>query len=163
RTPLRAAVTGTMERDDFAVEKLHFQSVPGLYVTCNLYRPKDARGRLPAVVLLVGHYDRGRNGHKAFMQDHGMWFAKNGYVCLIIDTLTRGEIRGEHLGTYRFGRWWWQSRGYTPAGVECWNGIRAIDYLVSRPDVDADRIGVTGLSGGGAGTYWLAATDDRVK
>ena len=92
-----------------------------------------------------------------------MWFASNGYVCLIIDTLQLGEIAGIHHGTYREGRWWWHSRGYTPAGVECWNGIRGIDYLCSRPDVDPEKIGVTGISGGGATTVWVAAADDRVK
>jgi Prolyl oligopeptidase family len=92
-----------------------------------------------------------------------MWFASNGYICLAIDTLQLGEIPGIHHGTYREGRWWWQPRGYTPAGVECWNGIRAIDYLVSRPDVDPERIGVTGISGGGAATIWIAAADERVK
>ena len=56
-----------------------------------------------------------------------------------------------HHGTYREGRWWWHSRGYTPAGVECLNGIRGIDYLISRPDVDPERIAVTGISGGGRG------------
>ena len=70
-----------------------------------------------------------------------MWFAANGYVCLIIDTLQLGEIAGIHHGTYNLNRFWWQAAGYTPAGVECWNGVRAIDYLVSRPDVDADKIG----------------------
>jgi acetyl xylan esterase AXE1 len=100
KSQLQATVTGTLERDAFVVEKLHFQSRPGLYVTANLYRPKKVEGKLPAVLLFVGHYNRGRNGHKTFMQDHGMWFASNGYVCLIVDTLTRGEIPGEHLGTY---------------------------------------------------------------
>src|SRR5207302_3480350 len=60
-------------------------------------------------------------------------------------------------------RFWWHSRGYTPAGVECWNGVRAIDYLCTRPEVDAEKIGVTGISGGGASTVWIAAADDRVK
>ena len=92
-----------------------------------------------------------------------MWFASNGYVCLIVDTLQLGEVAGIHHGTYREGRWWWHDRGYTPAGVECWNGIRGIDYLVSRPDVDPERIGVTGISGGGATTVWIAAADERVK
>ncbi len=87
KTPLKATVTGTIERDAFVIEKLHFQSRPGLYVTGNLYRPKSATEKLPAVVFFMGHYNRGRDGHKAFMQDHGMWFASNGYVCLILDTL----------------------------------------------------------------------------
>src|SRR5262249_21907565 len=71
KTPLKATVTGTIEREAFVVEKLHFQSRPGLYVTANLYRPKLAAGRLPAVVLFMGHYNRGRNGHKVFLQDQG--------------------------------------------------------------------------------------------
>src|SRR5881296_959217 len=89
--------------------------------------------------------------------------ARHGYVCLMVDTLQLGEIAGIHHGTYREGRWWWLSSGYTPAGVECWNGIRGIDYLVSRPDVDPEKIGVTGISGGGAATFWIAAADERVK
>src|SRR5437879_493583 len=163
KTPLQATVTGTLERNNFVIEKLHFQSRPGLYVTGNLYRPKKAEGRLPAILYVCGHSGRGRDGNKTAFQDHGMWFATNGYVCLVIDTLQLGEIPGIHHGTYRAGRWWWQARGYTPAGVECWNGIRAIDYLVSRPDVDAERIDVTGISGGGASTIWIAAADERVR
>src|SRR5439155_1435406 len=62
-----------------------------------------------------------------------------------------------------FGRWWWASRGYTPAGVEAWNGIRALDYLETRPEVDRSRIGITGRSGGGAYSWWIAALDDRIK
>jgi hypothetical protein len=73
-----------------------------------------------------------------------------------------GEIAAMHHGTYREERWWWHSRGYTPAGVECWNGVRGIDYLVSRDDVDPQRIAVTGISGGGAATFWVAAADERV-
>lgn len=163
KTPLQAKVTGTLERDDFVVEKLHFQSRPGLYVTGNLYRPKKIDRKLPAVLYVCGHSSRGRNGNKSAFQDHGMWFASNGYVCLVIDTLQLGEIPGIHHGTYNQNRWWWQAAGYTPAGVECWNGIRAIDYLISRPDVDAERIAVTGISGGGATTVWIGAADERVK
>jgi dienelactone hydrolase len=163
KTPLHAAVTGTLERGDVVIEKLHFQSRPGLYVTGNLYRPRKTAGRLPAVLYVCGHSGRGRDGNKTAFQDHGLWFAHNGYVCLIIDTLQLGEIPGIHHGTYREGRWWWQARGYTPAGVECWNGIRALDYLVSRPEVDAARLAVTGISGGGAATFWIATADERVR
>jgi len=166
RTPLEAKITGTLEREEgFRVEKLHFQSRPRLYVTGNLYLPKDAKpgDKLPAVLYVCGHSGRGRDGNKTAFQHHGMWFATHGYACLIIDTLQLGEIGAIHHGTYRENRWWWQARGYTPAGVECWNGMRAIDYLQSRPEVDPDRIAVTGISGGGAATFWIAAADERVK
>jgi dienelactone hydrolase len=164
KTPLHATVTGTVERmkEGVVIDKLHFQSKPGLYVTGNLYRPKEGKGKLPAVLYVCGHSGKGRDGNKTAFQHHGVWFASHGFVCLIVDTLQLGEIPGIHHGTYREGRWWWQARGYTPAGVECWNGVRAIDYLVSRPDVDADRIAVTGISGGGAATFWIAAADERV-
>ena len=164
KTPLKATVTNTVTRGDVVIELLHYQSRPGLYVTGNLYRPKASRGhKLPAVLYVCGHSGRGRDGNKTAFQDHGMWFASNGYICLIVDTLQLGEVAGIHHGTYNRGRWWWQALGYTPAGVECWNGIRGLDYLVSRPDVDAERLAVTGISGGGASTVWIAAADERVK
>lgn len=163
KTPLHATVTGTLEHEGVAIEKLHFQSRPGLYVTGNLYRPKTVNGKLPTILYVCGHSGRGRDGNKTAFQDHGLWFANHGYVCLIIDTLQLGEIPGVHHGTYREGRWWWQALGYTPAGVECWNGIRALDYLVTRPEVDPERLGVTGISGGGASTFWIAAADERVR
>jgi len=163
RTPLNATVTGVLDRGDFVIEKLHFQSRPQLYVTANLYRPKKAEGRLPAVLYLCGHANKGRDGNKTAYQPHGIWLASHGYVCLMIDSLMLGEIASIHHGTYRENRWWWHSRGYTPAGVECWNCIRALDYLETRPEVDASRIAVTGRSGGGAYTTWVTAADDRVK
>jgi dienelactone hydrolase len=165
KTPLRAALTRTLERGDYVIEMLHYQSRPGLYVTANLYRPAkvEAGQRLPGILYVCGHSGRGRNGNKTAFQSHGLWFARHGYVCLVVDTLQLGEIAGIHHGTYREGRWWWLSRGYTPAGVECWNGVRGIDYLLGRPDVDPERIGVTGISGGGAATFWIAAADERVK
>lgn len=165
KTPLKATLTGTLEGDGYVVDMLHYQSRPQLYVTANLYRPKKvAEGhRLPAVLYVCGHSPRGRNGNKTAYQSHGIWFARHGYVCLVLDSLQLGEIAAIHHGTYREGRWWWHSRGYTPAGVECLNGIRGIDYLLSRPDVDPERIAVTGISGGGAATFWIAAADERVK
>ena len=165
KTPLQATVTRSLARDGYVVDMLHFQSRPGLYVTANLYRPASTREgrRFPAVLYLCGHSNKGRNGNKTAYQSHGIWFARHGYICLTLDSLQLGEIGGIHHGTYREGRWWWYSRGYTPAGVECWNGVRGLDYLLARPDVDPERIAVTGISGGGAATYWVAAADERVK
>jgi dienelactone hydrolase len=167
RTPLDPVVTGTLEHPEFTVEKLSFTSRPGLYVTGNLYIPRERAGPVPAVLYVCGHARVAENGvsfgNKTAYQHHGEWFARNGMVCLTIDTLQLGEIEGIHHGTYREGMWWWISRGYTPAGVEAWNCVRALDYLQSRPEVDGERIGVTGRSGGGAYSWWIAAIDDRIK
>jgi dienelactone hydrolase len=165
KTPLRATVTGTLKGDGYEIDLLHYQSRPRLYVTGNLYRPANAKAgeKLPAVFYVCGHSGRGRDGNKVAYQSHGIWFARHGYICLVVDSLQLGEIAAIHHGTYNLQRWWWHSRGYTPAGVEAWNGVRGIDYLISRPDVDAERIAVTGISGGGAATFWVAAADERVK
>jgi dienelactone hydrolase len=167
RTALNAVVTGKIEREDFTVEKLHYQSMPGLYVTANLYLPHDRSHPAPAILYVCGHAEVKTNGvsfgNKTAYQHHGIWFARHGYVCLVLDTLQLGEIQGDHHGTYRLGQWWWNARGYTPAGVEAWNSIRALDYLGTRPEVDATRIGMTGRSGGGSYTWTTAALDERIK
>jgi len=167
RTDLKVVITGKVERPDFVVEKLHFQSMPGLYVTANLYVPKDLKAKAPAILYVCGHGNNKKDGisygAKSAYEHHGAWFARNGYVCLILDTIELGELEGTHHGTYRDKMWWWHSRGYVPSGVETWNGIRAIDYLQSRAEVDPERIGLTGRSGGGAHTWWIGAMDDRVK
>ena len=166
RGDLHATKTGGFEHEGIIVENLHYQSRPGLYVTANLYRPKDTAGPLPAVLYLCGHANKIKDGisygNKAGYEHHGVWYAKHGFVCLIIDTVQLGEIRGTHHGTHRENRWDWISRGYTPAGVEAWAGIRGIDYLLTRPEVEKTKIGVTGRSGGGAYSWWVAALDDRV-
>ncbi|MCP4942106.1 MAG: acetylxylan esterase, partial [Planctomycetaceae bacterium] len=167
RTPLNARITGSVESDGVIAERIHFQSRPGLYVTGNFYRPVKQDAPLPAILYVCGHGRVKRDGvslgNKTHYQHHGAWFARNGYVCLTIDTIQLGEIEGIHHGTYREKMWWWNNRGYTPAGVEAWNCVRALDYLQSRDEVDGERIGVTGRSGGGAYSWWIAAIDERIK
>ncbi|MGZ8940798.1 MAG: alpha/beta hydrolase, partial [Limisphaerales bacterium] len=167
RSDLRATVTGQIEREGIVVEKVHFQSSPGLYVTGNFYRPAKVEKPLPTILYVCGHGQVKTNGvsygNKVAYQHHGAWFARNGYTCLTIDTIQLGEIEGKHHGTYRDGMWWWNSRGYTPAGVEAWNCMRALDYLETRPEVDKTKFGVTGRSGGGAYSWWIAALDERIK
>jgi cephalosporin-C deacetylase-like acetyl esterase len=167
RSDLKATITGEVEEDGIVIEKLHYQSMPGLYVTANLYRPKTVDKPLPTILNVCGHSLVVKNGYsygnKTGGGQHGLWYAKHGFVCMVIDTVELGEIRGEHHGLYSKDRWWWLDRGYTPAGVEAWAGIRGLDYLETRPEVDKTRFGVTGRSGGGASSWWIAALDERVK
>lgn len=167
RGDLHARTTRRTEFEEFVIENVEFQSLPGLYVTANLYLPRGQEKPVPGILYVCGHgnvkIDGVSYGSKAHYQHHGAWFARNGYVCLVVDTVELGEIKGDHHGTYSNGLWWWNARGYTPAGVEAWNGIRALDYLQSRPEVDGAKLGMTGRSGGGAYSWWVAALDERVQ
>ena len=167
RTPLKAEVTGILQHAEFEVWKVHFQSKPGLYVTANLYVPKGIEKPAPTILYVCGHgrvkKDGVSYGNKVHYQHHGIWFARNGYVCLVIDTLQLGEIEGIHHGTYNQNMWWWNSRGYSSAAVEAWNCIRALDYLETLKFVDKNRFGVTGRSGGGAYSWWISVLDKRIK
>ena len=167
RTDLHPVVTGCLTNDGFTVEKIYFQASPDLYCTASLYLPKNLTNRAPAILYECGHIRATTNGislgNKGFYQSDGAWYARNGYVCLVLDTLLAGEIQGIHTGTRNNGLWWWNSRGYTPAGVEAWFGIRALDYLCTRPEVDTNRFGITGHSGGGAYSWTVTALDDRIK
>lgn len=167
KTALNPVKTGELKGEGFRVEKMHFQSMPGLYVTANLYLPEKVEKPLPTILYVCGHANVIENGislgNKTGYEHHGVWYARHGYACLIIDTVQLGEIRGEHHGTYSKKRWWWYSRGYTPAGLEAWSCIRALDYLETRSEVDKTKFGVTGRSGGGAYSWWITALDERIK
>ena len=169
KTELHTTVVGSLHHQGLTIERLHYQSRPGLYVAANLYLPAGeppAEG-WPAVLYVCGHANvtsHGRKlGNKTGYQHHGLWFARHNVACLIIDTVQLGELHGEHHGTYKLGRWDWISRGYTPAGVEAWNAIRGLDVLQSWPGIDGSRLGITGRSGGGAYSWFAAALDERIK
>ncbi len=159
RRPLNAIVTAKTERPAFTVERLRYESLPRLYVTANLYVPKKLDGPAPAVLYVCGHSPR----QKLQFQHHCRRWAELGFVTLVVDTIQYGEIKGYHHVCYAKGWFHCYSRGYTPAGVELLNGIRGVDLLCSRPEVDADRVGVTGISGGGAMSWWVGAADERLK
>jgi cephalosporin-C deacetylase-like acetyl esterase len=161
RTPLHARATGRLDREAYRVEKVVFQSSPGLYVTGNFYVPKEAPQPLPTILYLCGHSPHPK-GAKTQYQDRTQWLAAHGYAVLALDTLEFAEVAGPHHGTHNLNLWYWLSLGYTPAGVEVWNAIRALDYLETRREVDMKRIGLTGISGGGAMTWYTAAVDDRI-
>ncbi|MBN2132890.1 MAG: prolyl oligopeptidase family serine peptidase, partial [Sedimentisphaerales bacterium] len=170
RTPLKPRITGVVERDQYRIEKLIFESRPGFLVTANLYVPKGRDFPLPGVIGTCGHSSNGKAAE--FYQAYAQGLARQGYVVLIYDPISQGERLqypneqlksrigvgvGEHLyaGNQQFlvgeffGSW------------RAWDGIRALDYLLTREEVDPKQIGVTGNSGGGTMTTWLCGVDRR--
>lgn len=159
RPPLNVCTTSVLHREGYRVEKILYESLPRLYVTGNLYVPEKLTQPAPAVVYFCGH----REHQKVAYQAHPRKWCQLGFVTLLVESIQLGEIRGYHHGTFRRGWFNWLSRGYSPAGVECLNGIRALDLLQGREEVDREQIGVTGISGGGATSWWVGAADERVK
>ena len=162
KTPLNIQITGTIDRPEYTIEKIAFESLPKFYVTANLYIPKDRPGPLPTVVYVCGHA-MNPYGAKTAYQRHGATLAKHGYVAMIIDPIQISETVGLHHGIMNQEMYDWYSKGYTPAGVEVWNVIRALDYLETRPEVDPDRFGITGRSGGAAMSWFSAAIEPRLR
>jgi cephalosporin-C deacetylase-like acetyl esterase len=172
KTPLNPRVTGTLERAGYRVEKLIFESLPGFYVTANVYVPTGVRPPFPAVVGVAGH---SANGKAAAVYQRG-WisFVKHGMLVLAFDPPGQGE-RSEYFdsaaGRSRVGI---GTREHIQAGLQClltgtnfaryetWDGVRAVDYLLTRPDVDPVRIAVAGNSGGGTQSAYLAVVESRL-
>ncbi len=172
RAPLNPRVVGSLERDEYVIDKLIFESRPRFYVTANLYRPKSPAGKSPAIVFPCGHSAEGKAGET--YQRFCMLAARYGFVTLIYDPAGQGErlqlwdeekkaskLRpgtGEHraLGNQCY------LAGLNLMGYRAWDASRAIDYLVSREDVDSQRIAMAGNSGGGMVTLQYAAFDQRI-
>lgn len=173
RTPLDAQITGTIDHDDYSVQKVVFQSLPHVYVTADVYLPKSAAKPYPAVLGLAGHSDDG----KAYLNYQTVWvsLARRGFLVLAIDPVGQGE-RMEHLDpiTHKSllapgGTAEHMADGLpallTGTGIAryfVWDEIRAIDYLESRDDVDRNRIAAAGNSGGGTQSAYISALDPRV-
>ena len=168
--PLHARVTGTLQADGYAIEKVIFESLPGFYITGNLYRP-NAPGRYPGVLVPSGHTQDG----KPETQEVAANLALKGFVALAYDPIGQGE-REQHflpeLGRTLSGGGGNEHLelgarsiliGQSVARYFINDARRGVDYLISRPDVDPDRLGVTGCSGGGAITTYVGVFDPRVK
>ncbi len=170
RGPLNARVTRTTRRDGFVIDHVLFESLPQYYVTANLYRP-ESPGRHPAILMSMGHWDSG----KAAGQLLSSSLARKGFVVLAYDPVGQGERQQAYekrIGRSLIGGPTEQHfsngaaailLGQSVARYFIHDGMRAIDYLVSRPEVDPDRIGATGCSGGGTQTTYISALDPRVK
>ena len=159
RPDLNIKHTGTIQEEGFRIEKLYYESLPGLYVPANLYIPDDMEEPGPAILYVCGHSPT----QKVRYQPYPRKFAELGFVCLIIETIQMGEVWGDHHGCYARGWFHWYSRGYNPGGVELWNAIRGLDLLSERLEVDPEKLGVTGISGGGSQSWYIAAADPRIK
>ena len=159
RSPLNIKKVGTIQEDGYRIEKLYYESLPGLFVPANLYIPDNITEPVPAILYQCGH----SRTQKVRYQNHPRRYAELGFVCLIVETIQWGEVQGEHWGCFSRGWFNWYSRGYMPGGVETWNGIRGLDLLSEMPEVDPDKMGVTGISGGGALTWYIASVDPRIK
>src|SRR5438876_673507 len=172
RTPLSPRITGTVPRTGYRIEKLTFESRPRLYVTANLYVPA-ATGRRPAILSPLGHSVNG----KAWPSYQRLFsnLARKGYVVLAYDPFGQGErieYPGSRPGQSALGggtsEHEYAGRRLILLGANfglfrAWDGIRGIDYLLTRAEVDPDRIGCCGQSGGGTLTQFLAALDSRIR
>jgi len=174
KSPLRPFVFDRVERDRYSVEKVYFQTYPGFYLAGNLYRPLGkGRGPFPGVLNPHGHW---ANGRMADTKDGSIAarcisFARQGMVAFSYDMVGYNDTKfpdavtnrapyesHRHFGTNRTDQLW----SISLMGLQTWNSIRALDFLISLPEVDPARIGVTGASGGGTQTFMLGAIDDRL-
>ena len=170
RGPLNAKVTWTKDRGRYVVEGVLYESLPNYWVSANLYRPKTA-GKHPAVLFPLGHWDQG----KAAAQRIAANLALKGFIVLAFDPIGQGErlqAYDSRIGKSVIGGSTEQHfmagalaviAGENVARYFIWDGMRGIDYLQSRPEVDGERIGCTGCSGGGTQTTYISALDPRVK
>ena len=170
RGDLKARVVGRVDAADFSVEKIIFQSAPGRYVTAHLYLPRNAQGRVPACIEMCGHGVNGKGSGSLLAE----LMAANGMAAMVVDPLSQGErlqlidaegkpltrgVTTEHtLVNPAFNL-----LGSSLAAQEYFDNSRAIDYLLTRSDIDGNRIGAYGFSGGGTQAAYLLALDERVQ
>jgi len=161
-----------VRKEGFRIEKILFESMPSFFVTSCLFVPDNLRGKSPAILNLIGHTDIAFRAPS--YQQLVLNLVTKGFIVLAIDPISQGErlqyydpavnrsvVGGPTTEHSYFGKQCFLA-GSSAARYFTWDAIRAIDYLVSRPEVDAARIGVTGISGGGTQTSYVAAFDDRV-
>jgi dienelactone hydrolase/pimeloyl-ACP methyl ester carboxylesterase len=170
RTPLNARVTGVVERDTYRIEKVIFESRPNFPITANLYIPTNRKLPLPGVVGSCGHSATGKaiETYQSFAQG----LARLGYVMLIFDPIGQGErlqyvnenLKPRH-GNGVSEHLWAGNQQYLVGEFfgawRAWDGIRALDYLLTRKEVDPNQVGITGNSGGGTLSTWLIGLDRR--
>jgi dienelactone hydrolase len=161
---LEPKVHGVLKRDGHRIEKLVFQSRPDVWVTANAYVPEPVSGRLPAVLAVHGHWPGARRD--PVVQARCLGLVKLGFFVLAVDAFGSGErYTKPALGTYHgalYGSTLWPV-GQTLLALQLYDNRRAVDYLCTRPEVDAGRLGITGASGGGNQSMYAGALDERFR
>ncbi len=173
KTPLNPIITGTIEREDFTVEKIVFESLPGFYVTgCLMIPKKRMQEKLPAVIVPTGHSQAAFR--RDVYQNSTLNLVKKGFVVFTYDPIGQGErvqyfdtsSNKSFIGGTTFEHSYAGAQslltGNSISDYFIWDGVRAVDFLLSRKEVDAQRIGMTGVSGGGTQTAFVSAYDDRI-
>jgi dienelactone hydrolase len=162
KNPLHPVIFGRIERKDYSIEKVYIETLPGYYLCGNLYRPRARAAKSPGVLVAHGHWDYGRLENQVLNsgQKRAANLALQGYVAFSYDMVGYNDtLQTPHdFGGPREQLW-----SFGPMGLQLWNSMRALDFLQSLPDVDPERIAMTGESGGGTQTFLLTAVDDRVK
>jgi dienelactone hydrolase len=162
KSPLNAHVFGRIEHQDYTIEKVVLETMPGFYLGGSLYRPVHSTAKRPAVLTPHGHWSYGRleNSEGFSGPGLGITLARQGYVVFAYDMVGYNDtLQTEH----RFEKPVYQLWSFGPLALQLWDSIRALDFLSSLPEVDPDRIGVTGASGGGTQAFLLSAVDDRIR
>jgi dienelactone hydrolase len=169
KTPIKATIFGKVDRGDHTVEKVYFESYPGFYVTGNLYRPKNVTGKAPAVLCPHGHWTYGRLENQQLNSGpaRAASFARQGYVAFSYDMVGYNDSAAI---SHRFAAGHRENIVDREAlwsvnllGLQLWNSICSVDFLLTLPEVDPERIACTGESGGGTQTFLLTAVDERVR
>jgi len=172
RTPLNARITGTLQKSGYRVEKIIFESQPKFYVTSCLFLPDGLTACAPAIIYCSGH---SQDGFRSDVYQHAIInLVKKGFIVFAFDPFGQGErlqywdaelqesrIGGPTLEHSYPGAQCFLT-GASPARIMIWDGVRAVDYLLTRKEVDPARIGITGRSGGGTQSAYIAAFDDRI-
>ena len=168
--PLNARVTGRIDRSHYSIEKVIFESLPEFYVTADLYRPKEG-GKHPGVLMPMGHWEQG----KLAAQPMAANLAMKGFVVLAYDPVGQGERQQAYDRRIEASLAGGSTDQHFQAGAQSilagenfaryriWDAKRALDYLLSRPEVESEKIGCTGCSGGGTLTTYISALDPRIK
>lgn len=172
KTPLNPIITKSIKKDGYTIEKLFFESMPGVKVTAAFFIPKEKRKNLPTIIYCSGHSDL---AFRSDIYQHVILnLVKKGFAVFAFDPYGQGErlqYFDQNLGKSRFSPTREHSypgaqlfiNGESTAKYMIWDGIRAVDYLLTRNEVDPNRIGITGRSGGGTQTAQIAAFDERIK